>query len=142
MLTVPDHLISRAREVGAKRLELAAAYERLCRLNDELRACGGVAFTEPKSDGFCVSYRANRGHSPAGRGFCAPEDRERTTPLGVQVASAELTERIESAHTEWQVAAGGAEQALFRFEAEGRVFLEEVLVKAAPVADGRVKGGA
>jgi hypothetical protein len=129
-LIVPDSLMALAHEVASKRRELAQRYAQLCALNGELRANGGVAFSEPNADGWCVSYRVNPNVAAVARGVCAAADRARTTPPGATAAPAELTARIEQAYAAWQAAVGAAEDARLFFEASGSSFLEEILAKA------------
>lgn len=134
-LTVPDSLAELAREVRAKRREISACYDRLCDLNDELRALGGVAFSAPNADGMCISYRVNLRRNPSARGYCAEGDRDRTSMNPDKTIKpwasvpADFAIRVEAAHRAWQAAAGAAENARLRFEASGQAFLEEILEK-------------
>lgn len=141
-MTIPESVLACARAVNRKRSELGARHAQLCDLNDELRANGGVAFSVPNAEGMCISYRANPNRNPMGRGFCAADDRDKTTtdPVTKMVrpwatVPAGLTQRIEAAYRAWQEAAGAAESARLLFDAEGQAFLNDVLSKAGS-ADG------
>lgn len=130
-MTVPDSLVALAFDVGSKRRDLTKRYDGLRALNVELRAAGGVAFSEPNAEGLCVSYRANPAGSTMARGLCATTDRQKTMPPGVAQAPPALTKRLEEGYRAWQEAAGAAENARLMFEASGQSFLEDLVALAS-----------
>jgi hypothetical protein len=129
--TVPDSLIAQALDVREKRAELTKRYQVLGELNAELRAVGGVTFSEPNAEGWCVSWRCNPNMQPPGRGMCAAADRDRTSkdPNGHQLKwdHPELARRIAEAHAAWQAAANAQNEAAQGYEIAGAGFLEAIL---------------